>query len=138
VEYRLPVLLTATLSAYGPNKHLAGVSEEVFAEFVAQATSAGMPVFDRVLETDFSRARGTEPDYPAMLASADDELVYCAFHPCRPGPGEIEEIEPDQHHVRTDEYRVFSDPQWTSWLESAEFEVIGMRGLRDAWRSEST
>ncbi len=34
VEYDVPVLITRTLDRYGPNKHLADVSEETFARFV--------------------------------------------------------------------------------------------------------
>ena len=135
VEYDIPVLITSALAAYGPKKHLAGVSEEVFAEFVAAARAAGMPVFDRVLETDFGRASGVEPDYPSMLSQTTDDLVYCAFHPCRPGPGEIEVIEADQHHVRTDEYRIFSDSGWLGFLADSPAEIIGMRELRDGWRA---
>jgi predicted glycoside hydrolase/deacetylase ChbG (UPF0249 family) len=116
VEYRLPALITSALSAYDPNNHLAGVSEATFSSFVASAREAGMPIFDRVLETD---------------------LVYCAFHPCRPGPGEIEQIEPGAHHVRVDEYELFGTNEWGSWLQEQDFEVIGMRDLRDTWRGAS-
>ena len=71
----------------------------------------------------------------AKLHSTDEELVYCAFHPCRPGPGEIEEIEPGSHHVRIDEYELFRTETWLAWLGEQPFEVIGMRALRDDWRS---
>ena len=135
VEYGVPALITSTLGGYGPNNHLADVSEEQFAPYVAQARAAGMPVFDRVLETDFGRARGAEHDYPGLLTSTTDDLVYCAFHPCRPGPGEIEMIEPGAHHVRVDEYVLFGTDEWLAWLTAAPFEMIGMRGLRDDWRS---
>ena len=135
VEYDVPVLITETLGVYGPNGHLADVSEDRFAPFVAAAESAGMPLFGRVLETDFSRERGAPYDYPAMLSSADEELVYCAFHPCRPGPGEVEVIEPGSHHVRVDEYEYFGTDGWRQWLADAAFDVIGMRELRDDWRS---
>ena len=88
-----------------------------------------------MLETDFGRAPGVEPDYPSMLSQTTDDLVYCAFHPCRPGPGEIEVIEADQHHVRTDEYRIFSDSGWLGFLADSPAEIIGMRELRDGWRA---
>jgi hypothetical protein len=135
VEYDVPVLITETLGGYGPNNHLADVTEEVFAPFVDQARAAGMPVFGRVLETDFSRPRGAPHDYRSMLSSATEELVYCAFHPCRPGPGEIEVIEPDAHHVRVDEYGFFATDEWRTWLDESPIDVIGMRILRDDWRN---
>lgn len=135
VEYRIPVLLTETLGGYGPNGHLADVSEAAFEPFVSAAKAAGMPVFGHVLETDFDRPRGAAHDYPVLLNSVDDDLVYCAFHPCRPGPGEIEVIEPGAHHVRVDEYQLFGTHQWRAWLAEQRFDVIGMRGLRDEWRA---
>jgi hypothetical protein len=134
VEYGLPALISETLGAYGPNNHLADVTEPQFARFVEQARAAGMPVFGRVLETDFSRARDEPHDYPGMLTSAAEALVYCAFHPCTPGPGEIERIEPGAHHVRVDEYEFFRTNGWRHWLAESSIEPIGMRELRDAWR----
>ncbi len=94
-----------------------------------------MPIFGRVLETDFSRARGAGVDYRTAIHSDPSELVYCAFHPCAPGPGEVEVIEPGSHHVRVDEYAIFSDASWTAWLAQQDFEVISMRRLRDEWRA---
>jgi predicted glycoside hydrolase/deacetylase ChbG (UPF0249 family) len=137
VEYRVPVLITSALSAYDPNNHLVGVSEATFSSFVASAREVGMPIFDRVLETDFGRPRGGPVDYAAKLHSTDVDLAYCAFHPCRPGPGEIEQIEPGAHHVRVDEYELFGTNEWGSWLQEQDFEVIGMRDLRDTWRGAS-
>ncbi len=132
VEYDVPVLITAELGSYGPNKHLAGTAEELFAGFVRQAATAGMPVFDVVLETDFRRPRGAAVDDRTMLGSTDAELVYCAFHPCQ--PGEVERIDPEWWHVRTDEYERFRRESWREWLDLQSFEVIGMRELRDEWR----
>lgn len=134
-EYGVPVLITATFAGYDPNNHLTGTTEEQFAGFVGAARAAGMPVFGRVLETDFGRPRGGPVDYRAKLHSSDEELVFCAFHPCRPGPGEIEQIEPGSHHVRVDEYELFRTGEWVEWLAAQPFEVIGMRALRDEWRA---
>lgn len=136
VEYDVPVLLTSTLDTYGPNNHLGGTTEDEFAVFVAAAESAGMPIFGRCLETDFQRARGADPDYESMLTNADEDLVYCAYHPCASGPGEIEVIEPGAHHVRVDEHELFRTDAWAAWLHTQSFEVIGMRELRDARRTD--
>jgi chitin disaccharide deacetylase len=123
VEYRLPVLITSTLGAYAPNNHLAGVSEE----------EVGLPVFDMVLETDFRRPKQQPVDYRALLGTASGDLAFCAFHPN--APGEIEVIEPNSCHVRTDEYELFGSSDWHAWLEEQAFELCDMRSLRDAYRS---
>lgn len=137
VEYGIPALITTDLDAYGPNNHLTGTAEETFAEFVHQARSAGMPVFDVVLETDFRRPRGAPVDYETMLTEADAapdlDLIYCAFHPC--APGEAERIDHEWWHVRTDEYDLFRRRSWKAWLGEQPFEVIGMRELRDEFRA---
>ena len=142
IEYGVPALITVDLAAYGPNNHLMGASEGTFVEFVRQARSAGMPVFDMVLETDFRRPRGAAVDYESMLTDADAdpdlELVYCAFHPCAPGPGEVERIDEECWHVRTDEHRIFGEPSWKAWLDAQPFEVIGMRELRDEFRGATS
>ena len=138
VEYGIPVLITSTLARYGPNNHLDDVSEEVFAAFVDMARSARMTIFDRVPETDFTRGRDEPTAYQEMLGSVDDPLVYCAFHPCASGPGEIEVIEPDAHHVRVDEHELFRTDDWIAWLQAQDFELIGMRAIRDQWRSVAT
>ena len=137
VEYGIPVLLTARLADYGPNNHLAGVAQETYAEFVDLARAAGLPVFDKVLETDFRRARGADVDYASMLSADSGDLAFCAFHPCQPGPGEVERIDPEWWHVRTDEYRIFRTREWQQWLAQQSFEVIGMRDLRDRLGSGS-
>lgn len=133
-EYGVPVLITETLDAYDPNDHVGETSTETFVGFVAAARAAGQPVFGRVLETDFGRGRGEPVDYRAKLQSDDAELVFCAFHPCRPGPGEVEVIEPGAHHVRVDEYELFRTDAWRGWLDDQPFELIGMRELRDELR----
>lgn len=132
VEYGIPALITSTLAGYGPNNHLADITEDQFAPFVAQAREAGMPVFDRVPETDFSRRRDDPTSYQNMLTQVDGDLVYCAFHPCASGPGEIEVIEPDAHHVRVDEYEQFRTESWIEWLDAQRFELVGMRHLSGA------
>jgi chitin disaccharide deacetylase len=134
VEYRIPILLTKTLSAYGPNNHLAGVGETVFASFVEAARAAGLPIFDAVLETDFGRPAGHPVDYRTLIGGATGDLVFCAFHPN--APGEVEAIEPGTCHVRTDEYSLFSSAAWADWLGTQDVALIGMRGLRDRFRSE--
>ncbi|MXW94495.1 MAG: hypothetical protein F4110_02130 [Acidimicrobiaceae bacterium] len=104
--------------APAPCNHLAGVDDDPFADASAAARSAGMPVFDRALASDFSRPRSRPADYRALLGDPGSGLTYCAFHPNAPGGAEIERIEPDQFYVRTDEYEQLSTAGWKDWLES--------------------
>jgi chitin disaccharide deacetylase len=134
VEYRVPILLTKTLSAYGPNNHLAGVEESAFAPFVTAARCAGLSIFDAVLETDFGRPAGKPVDYRALIGPGIGDLVFCAFHPN--APGEVEVIEPGTAHVRTDEYSLFSSAAWADWLDDQSFAMIGMRILRERYRNQ--
>ena len=134
-EYRLPVLITKSLSQYGPNNHITGVSDEQFAEFVVLAEDKRMPVFDRVLETNFGRPSSqslARDAYQEMFTKSKSGLTFAALHPN--APGEVEAIEPNQFHVRTDEYEIFSSENYLTWLAKKEINPIGMRELRDAMR----
>ena len=135
VEYRLPVLLTKKLSQYGPNNHITGVSDERFECFINFAEQARQPIFDRVLETDFGRpsTQSLAPDaYQKMFTKSKTGLTFVALHPN--APGEVEVIEPNQFHVRTQEYEIFSSKDYLTWLTKNEITPIGMRELRDAMR----
>ncbi|TRZ79334.1 MAG: ChbG/HpnK family deacetylase [Actinobacteria bacterium] len=135
VEYQLPVLLTKKLSQYGPNNHIVGVTDDQFAEFVNFAEKVSQPIFDRVLETDFNRKSVTALDdlaYQKMFTKNTTGLTFAALHPN--APGEVEVIEPNQFHVRTQEYEIFSSKNYLSWLVKNEVKPIGMRELRDEMR----
>ena len=132
VEYGVPIVITATLAVYAPNKHVAGVEESAFEPFVDAARSAGLPVFDLVVETDFGRPASAPVDYRTLLGTVRDNLAFCAFHPN--APGEVEVIEPGTSHVRTDEYALFSTQAWSDWLVEQPFSLVGMRELRDRYR----
>ena len=134
IDYGVPVLITDSLAAYGPNRHVAGPDEaqaadEAIQSAAATARAAGMPVFDIVLETDFSRAPQEPAAYQEMLGSLEEHLVFCAFHPNAPGGAEIEVIEPDSFHVRTDEYKLFGTDGWKEWLKSQPYELASMADL---------
>ena len=134
-EYRLPVLLTKKLSQYGPNNHIVGVTDEQFDKFVVLAGEKNMPIFDRVLETDFNRKATTQLGdiaYQTMFTKNLTGLTFAALHPN--APGEVEVIEPNQFHVRTQEHEIFSSNNYLSWLAKNEIKPIGMRELRDEMR----
>ncbi|MCQ3810232.1 MAG: ChbG/HpnK family deacetylase [Acidimicrobiia bacterium] len=139
IDYGVPVLITNSLTAYGPRRHVATSTEsqaadEAIGSAAADARAAGMPVFDLVLETDFSRPPHQPADYQAMLSGLSDKvsgdgLVFCAFHPNAPGGAEVEVIEPDTFHVRTDEYELFGTDGWEHWLTSQPYDLASMADL---------
>ena len=134
VDYGVPVLITDSLATYGPNRHVATASESQAANEAIQsaattARSAGMPVFDLVIETDFSRPQGQPANYQEMLSDLDGSLIFCAFHPNAPGESEIAAIEPKTAHIRADEYQLFNTQHWKSWLQAQPFSLTSMRDL---------
>lgn len=134
IDYGVPVLITHSLAAYGPRRHVASPAEaqaadEAIKSAAADARAAGMPVFDLVLETDFSRPPEQSADYRAMLSGLSDSLVFCAFHPNAPGGAEVEVIEPDTFHVRTDEYELFGTDAWKQWLADQPYELASIGDL---------
>lgn len=134
VEYRLPVLLTGTLAGFGPNNHIVGVDEATYGEFVAAARQAGQPVFDVVLETPWDRRCAAEPAYEALFDSAPGGLVFLALHPN--APGELEAIEPESAHIRTEEFELLRGGFLHRWCERRDdVELVGMRALREAYRA---
>jgi hypothetical protein len=132
----VPVLLTNTLDAYGPSvPHLVGVSEADYAQYVATTRGHGLPLFDAVGETPWDRDPGepAAPVYRELFAGVPDGLSFLALHPN--APGEIEVIEPASAHIRTAEYELFVDDEFATWLSEQDVELVGMRALRDAYRS---
>ena len=134
IDYGIPVLICNSLADYGPNRHVASpdqaqAADEAIRAAAATARAAGMPVFDVVLETDFSRPPHQPADYQGMLGSLEEDLVFCAFHPNAPGGAEVEVIEPDTFHVRTDEYELFGTDGWKRWLASQPFDLASMADL---------
>jgi predicted glycoside hydrolase/deacetylase ChbG (UPF0249 family) len=136
VEYQLPVLITRKLSHYGPNNHIVGVTDDDFDPFVESAKAKNLPVFERVLETNFARPSTVELDddaYQKMFTQRQGGLTFAALHPN--APGEVEVIEPRQFHVRTREYQIFRSVDYLNWLERKQIKPIGMRVIRDAMRN---
>jgi predicted glycoside hydrolase/deacetylase ChbG (UPF0249 family) len=138
-EYEIPALMTRTLAAYGPNNHLAGVTESQFAEFVQEAERLNIPLIEQVLETDFGRpfSRAVERHhYEDMFSEAASGertgWYFAALHPNT--PGEVEIIEPDHSHVRTDEFHIFGSDEYVAWLRGDAIRTATMRQLRDEMR----
>jgi chitin disaccharide deacetylase len=135
IDYCLPVLITSAFDGYGPRKpHLRGSVTEPFDRAVRRAADNGMELFDVVLETDFGRRLTPYADNAERLFdNVASGLTFMALHPN--APGEVEVIEPNQFHVRTQEYQRFRTPEFADWLQAQPFDVTGMRPLREAMRT---
>ncbi|MDP9464131.1 MAG: ChbG/HpnK family deacetylase [Actinomycetota bacterium] len=133
VDFRLPMLLTADITAYAPNNHLVGVDQSTFAPFVERAAAAGVPVFDRVMETDWNRTDPPGPAYERLIGSCTDAMTFICLHPN--APGELEFIEPTSSYIRTDEYNVFRSTGYRGWLAGLSIAPIGMREVRERFRN---
>ncbi len=134
-DYRLPVLMTASLAAYAPNDNLTGVTEAAFRPGVEAARAAGFAIFDAAIQTTWGRPRAepAEPAYRRLVAGIGTGLTFFCLH-CN-APGELELIEPDSAHVRSEEYALFRSEGFRSFLAAQALEVIGMRPLRDELRA---
>ncbi len=131
-EYRLPVLLPASLERYNPASYAGPLDPAPYDAEVAAARAAGEPVFDIVLETPWARTTDAETAYRALFEAIPAGLTYLSMHFNR--PGDFETINPEAAHLRTEEYALFRTPVIKRWVEELGLEVIGMRGLRDELR----
>ncbi|HZP20622.1 MAG TPA: polysaccharide deacetylase family protein [Bauldia sp.] len=128
IEERVPVLLVRQEAAYGNIVRAPEMQAAVDA-----AESAGRPVFDRILETPWTRGASVEDDYRALFDRIGDGLTYMALH--FNAPGEIEAIAPHEHGVRPDEYALFKRGFARRQIERLGAELIGMRAIRDRLRA---
>ena len=123
-EERVPVLLVRQDAAYGSMQKGPALDAAIEA-----ADHDGLPVFDRVLETPWERGASVEADYDALFERLGPGLNYMALHFNQ--PGEIAAIE-SPNSVRPEEYALFRSERIHQRLSA--YELIGMRGLRDALR----
>jgi predicted glycoside hydrolase/deacetylase ChbG (UPF0249 family) len=132
-DYRLPILLTPSLSAYGPIHNLEGVDDGAYRECVAMARAAGFLIFDRVLETPWNRSAPAEAAYREMFDSIARGHTFAALH--FNAPGELQFIEPESEQIRVEEYELFRSEGFRSWLDRQDLTFIGMRALRERMRT---
>ena len=133
VDYALVPLFCKSLGAYGGQHNMTGVTADAFAPGVGRAIDFGFPIFDRIVETDWRPASVAEPDYRAIFDGVEDGLTFLALHFAK--PGEIEVIDLGTHHIRTGEFALFRSAGFADWLTGHHITPVGMRGLRDDWRT---
>jgi predicted glycoside hydrolase/deacetylase ChbG (UPF0249 family) len=126
-EERVPVLLVRQDAAYGSMQPGAPVDAAIEA-----ADDERLPVFDRVLETPWTRGASVAADYDALLKKIGPGRTYMALHFNQ--PGEIAAIEPEPKDIRTGEYDLFRNHGMREKLVEMGCELIGMRKIRDELR----
>lgn len=131
IERRLPLLLCPSLSAYGGPHNLSGADDTRFRAEIKRASALGLPAFDRILETDWSRTGPAGPAYREIIGNLGRGLTFLALHFA--SPGDIEAIDPSGHRLRIEEYVLFGSLDFRNWLREQEIEIVGMRSLRDNW-----
>ena len=68
-----------------------------------------------------------------MFAGIAEGLTFLSMHFNQ--PGDFETINPEDAHIRTEEYALFRTGRIAEWVEEFGIELIGMRPLRDALRA---
>lgn len=132
-EYRLPVVMTASIADFGPNHNFEDFADGVYRRYAKQARDLGFTIFDAVPETPWVHRDDIAPVYKQMIAAAPVGTSCFSLHGT--APGEIEAIEPDNHAIRTKEYELFRDPAFGAWLGAQEMSLTGFRPLRDTLRA---
>lgn len=133
LDYRLPVLLTRSYADYDPRHNLGDLSDTApLNRAVAKVEAAGIALADQVLETPWVRNDTPQAAYGDLMARMKPGLNFLALH--FNAPGEIEAIEPGSAHIRTEEFALFQDKNFTGPL-LADCELLGMRGFRDELRA---
>ena len=134
-EYRVPVLyfrqaddlMRRMFNADQADAHLrrAAVIEE-----------RGMPLVDWFRITpgyDGGSGAGDRADlYEAILRDLQPGVTYFSLHPN--APGDIETLDPANHHWRTGEYDYFRSDRARAFLEREGIVPIGFREIRDVMR----
>jgi predicted glycoside hydrolase/deacetylase ChbG (UPF0249 family) len=133
LDYALPVLLTRTYADYDPRHNLGDLSDTApLGRAAASVAAAGIALADQVLETPWTRQGSPQAAYGALMARMKPGLNFLALH--FNAPGEIEAIEPKAAHIRTEEFALFQDANFTGPL-LAGCETLGMRSFRDQLRA---
>ncbi len=140
VDYELPILLVKDYNTYNPRSYSGPLTTERYDAALADAQAKGFPIFDICLETPWSRETDAETAYRDMLESLPLGLSFLSMH--FNAPGDFEVVEPEQAHIRTEEYALFKTGPIADWVKELGLEVIGLRGVRDElraqWAAEAT
>lgn len=128
-ELDLPVLYTRFWN--GDAAKAANAREEaVMHETVRRLEARGNPIFPEGIETPWVAHDGHRAVYETIVDRIPPGLTFLSLHPNR--PGDIEMIDPEKAHCRTDEWRLFQDPAFVDRIRDRGIHLIGFRQIAAA------
>lgn len=134
-EYRVPVLYFRQADELMRRMFNADQVDGYLAR-AAQIEERGMPLVDWFRITpgyDLGDGQGDRADlYETILRELQPGVTYFSLHPN--APGDIEILDPANHHWRTGEYSYFRSDRLREFLEREEIVPIGYREIRDVMR----
>jgi YdjC-like protein len=130
--YELPVLFTRSFGSYGCASTFGPVDPAPLDRRAAEMERAGLPLFDAFHETPWVPSSESTATYRRLIEGVGPGLTFLALH-CN-APGDIEIIDPERAHCRTDEYALFQDERFLAWFAGLGLERIGFREIRTALR----
>lgn len=131
-DYRLPILFPRGASGYIEVLNMGEVHATIYDGRVATIEAAGNPVVDHVALTPGAPSSESDKAYRDLVSTVPAGLSFLAFHCC--APGDIEAIVPPRAHWRTDEFRIFQDPEFLDWTAGTGIHLIGFRDILEFMR----
>jgi predicted glycoside hydrolase/deacetylase ChbG (UPF0249 family) len=132
-EYRLPMLLPRELDSYTGVLKMGETPAGLYEQRVAALDAQRLPVFDRFRMTPWVADSEAPATYRNMIESLPAGATFFGLH-CN-APGDIEAITPPRAHFRTTEYELFGSGAPARWAREAGIGTIGMREVRELWRT---
>ncbi len=134
-DYRLPILFPRSASGYVEMLNMGAIDPSIYETRTAGVEARGNPLIDHAALTLGVPTEESDQAYRDLVATVPPGLNFLAFHCC--APGDIEAIVPPRAHWRTDEYRIFQDPNFLGFVAEADIRLIGFREIREFMDSGS-
>jgi len=131
-DYGLPILFPRGASGYIEVLNMGEVDATIYDQRVATIEAARNPVVDQVALTPGAPSSESDKAYRELVSAVPAGLSFLAFHCC--APGDIEAIVPPRAHWRTDEFRIFQDPDFLDWTAGTGIHLIGFRDILEFMR----
>jgi predicted glycoside hydrolase/deacetylase ChbG (UPF0249 family) len=134
-DYNVPVLMTRRFDSYGCATTFGAVDPSSNDRRALELERAGLPVFDAFRESPWVASSESHKAYRALFEQVGPGLTFLALH-CN-APGDIETIDPERAHCRTDEYAIFRDPAFLAWIAGLGIRLVSFRDIRNLIRRQA-